>query len=465
MAGPKAPSAVLQTHRTKREQRSETCNHESLERDVRELLARRISGSLAGLWLLIPEYLRLGSWDLLRSFRRGGPHDLNARLCLQLVNESALCLSTRQSRSLNQRGMETANGLPFLAADAAIHDLLDPVTIRQSEALQVCLGKIRRSLGHFDFDTLSIDPHRLISFSQRQMVHRQKDAHSKASKQLQSFFCFSAKTRQPICMSIGSSSRNLAQATKHLLELTGEIMPADFAQRPPLVLADAEHYLAELMQWARQRSFNMLVPAPNTSRIRKTIEAIAPQSFHRHWAGYAMAKSEYRFKGGKETYTLLVQRKGESRFDYSAFLCSGHLDDSQALAALSEEYPLRWDSEEFFRHYEDMGWGKAGTMNQNIRYAQMSLALIAQAAVDMLRKRLPEPFRQWNAAHLAKNFFMAIDGDIRVEKDTILVTYYNTPNRDLLKKEFSNMPAKLESEKTDPRIPWLFGFKLDFRFL
>ena len=81
--------------------------------------ARKISGTLAGSWLLIPEYPRLGSRDLLRFFRRGGPHDLNARLCLQLVNESALCLSTRQSRSLNQRGMETANSLPFLAADTA----------------------------------------------------------------------------------------------------------------------------------------------------------------------------------------------------------------------------------------------------------------------------------------------------------------------------------------------------------
>jgi len=458
---------VLQTHRTKRKQRNESCNHESLERDVRELLARKISGTLAGLWLLIPEYLRLGSWDLLRSFRRGGPHDLNARLCLQLVNESALCLSTRQSRSLNQRGMEAANGLPFLAADAAIHDLLDPVTIGESGALQVSLGKIRRSLGHFDFDTLSIDPHRLISFSQRQMVHRQKDPRSKASKHLQSFFCFSAKTRQPICMSIGSSSRTLAGATKHLLELAGEIMPSGFEQKPPLVLADAEHYLAELMQWSRRRGFKMLVPAPNTSRIRKSIKAIAPQRFHRHWAGYATAKSEYRFSRGTETYTLLVQRKGEGEdcFDYSAFLCSSQLDDSQALEALSEEYPLRWDSEEFFRHYEDMGWGKAGTMNQNIRYAQMSLALIAQAAVDMLRKKLPEPFRQWNARHLAENFFMAMDGDIRVKGDTILVTYYNAPNRDLLENEFSRMPEQLEAQNIDPRIPWLFGFKLDFRFL
>ena len=32
---------------------------------MRQLLADKISGNQVGLWLLVPEHLRLGTWDLL----------------------------------------------------------------------------------------------------------------------------------------------------------------------------------------------------------------------------------------------------------------------------------------------------------------------------------------------------------------------------------------------------------------
>jgi hypothetical protein len=38
---------------------------QSLERGVRQILADKVTGSHLGLWLLVPEHLRLGSWDLL----------------------------------------------------------------------------------------------------------------------------------------------------------------------------------------------------------------------------------------------------------------------------------------------------------------------------------------------------------------------------------------------------------------
>ena len=39
---------------------------QSNERYVREILCYKLSGTQLGLWLLVPEYLRLGAWDLLR---------------------------------------------------------------------------------------------------------------------------------------------------------------------------------------------------------------------------------------------------------------------------------------------------------------------------------------------------------------------------------------------------------------
>ncbi|MBP1740254.1 MAG: hypothetical protein H6Q48_2547, partial [Deltaproteobacteria bacterium] len=49
------------------------------------------------------------------------------------------------------------------------------------------------------------------------------------------------------------------------------------------------------------------------------------------------------------------------------------------------------------------------------------------------RQRLGAPVDQWDAPHLAKDFFRGLEGDIRVQKDTIVVTYYNAPNADLIK--------------------------------
>lgn len=450
----------MQTVRAKRQTRPRSCSEASLGREIRELLEAKVSGTLAGLWLLIPEHLRLGSWELLRSFRPAGPLALDARLCMQLACEAALCRSARQSRSLGQRGMELASGLPFLAADEAVHRLLEPARVEESMQLQAALARARAGLGHYDFSTLSIDPHRIRSHSRRQMTRRSKDGRSAPAKLLQSFFCFSAETGQPICMTIASPSRRLAQATPELLELAEAAMPEAGPART-LVLADAEHYISSLMAWSRQSRFDLLVPMPGSAAARAAVEAVPEADFTRHWAGYATAASSYRLAGLDGPCPMLVQRQGESEPERKGFLCTSARDGLEALAS---GYPKRWGSEEFFRHYQDMGWGRAGTMNLNARYAQMSLALVAQAAAHMLRSRLPEDYRDWNARHFADGFLAALDGDIRVRGDTIVVTYYNAPQRELLEQTFANTPARLQQEGVDPRVPWLLDFKLDFRF-
>jgi hypothetical protein len=57
-----------------------------------------------------------------------------------------------------------------------------------------------------------------------------------------------------------------------------------------------------------------------------------------------------------------------------------------------------------------------------------------------------------------------MEGDIRVEGDTIVVTYYRDHEDLNLKNNFGNMPQRLQAEGADPRIPWLIDYKLDFRF-
>ena len=82
----------------------------------------------------------------------------------------------------------------------------------------------------------------------------------------------------------------------------------------------------------------------------------------------------------------------------------------------------------------------------------------------MLRKRLGQPIATWDAEHLARSFFHGLEGDIRLQRDTILVTYYNAPNADHLAEHYTDLPTKLQNEGVDPRIPWLYNYKIDFRF-
>ncbi len=160
---------------------------------------------------------------------------------------------------------------------------------------------------------------------------------------------------------------------------------------------------------------------------------------------------------------MLVQRQGErpDQWHFNSFFST---TDREPVNALTQDYPKRWHLEEFFNFNQPLGWGHAGTLNLNIRYGQMSMVMVAQAVIHRLRTRLGEPYQHWDAQHLASALFRGLDGDIRVVRDRIVVTYYHAPNANLLRHHYEGLPEKLEAENVDPRIPWLYGFKLDYRF-
>jgi len=93
----------VDTHRTKTRCRLEPCDTTSIERGIRQLLADKVSGNMVGIWLLMPEHLRIGTWDLLCGWTRKPTPQVEPRLALQLVHEDALCVTgVRQARSLSQ---------------------------------------------------------------------------------------------------------------------------------------------------------------------------------------------------------------------------------------------------------------------------------------------------------------------------------------------------------------------------
>jgi hypothetical protein len=460
-----------------------------------------------GLWLLMPEHLRLGTWDLLNTWTNrcrqqelGQELELeeeeqikqvtgiNSRLAMQLINEASLCVpGIREKRTLSQKGFELANGLPYVASDSAIHHMLSAHTISESLRLQVALGKIRLTFGHFKGELLAIDPHRVRTYSKRQMIRRKKDVDSKPCKMAQTFFCLDADTKQPICFTTGTAARNVTKATPELLKLASTILNISSSSRSSrsnrsikkknnkdtlvkkkvLVLADNEHYTKELMDWISTESpFDMLVPMQNKILLEKQLKNIPVRAFKTHWAGYATTVIEYNMKESScGPYYEFIQRSGErpQDYDYNSFLCTSNRDGEE-MKEMAFSFPQRWHIEEFFKNDQALGWNRFGTMNLNIQFGKMTMSLFAQAVIHMMRQRLGKPYETWDAQHLAKDFFKALEGDIRVQNDTIIVTFYNPPNAKLLKRNYENLPQQLEEEGCNPRIPWLYDYKIDFRF-
>ena len=102
-------------------------------------------------------------------------------------------------------------------------------------------------------------------------------------------------------------------------------------------------------------------------------------------------------------------------------------------------------------------------MNLNIRYGQMTLALISQAVLHRVRQQLGDPQASWDADRFARNFMQRLEADVRVTTDnTILVTYYNAPKE--LETSYGGLASKLKQEGVPNSIPWLFGYRLDMRF-
>jgi hypothetical protein len=461
---PDRPPATIETERSTTVRRREPCDPRRLERGVREVLARKVSGNRVGLWLLVGEHLRLGTWDLLCGWTGRPGEEVEPRLALQLVHEAALCVSgVRQRRCLTQKGFELLNGLPFVASDPAVHDLLDAHTMAEAQRLQLALGALRRASGQFRGRRLAIDPHRVRSYTQRQMRQRQAGPHHRPFKMAQTFFCLDADTSQPVCFTTATAARSVSQATPELLRLAAAIVQPVPGQA--LVLADTEHFTADLIDHVHADSpFDLLVPAPAQRHLQRRMQAVPPDQFTPHWAGYATAEIPYQPVHGRTgPVRLLIQRTAERppEYRYNGFVATGQHDDVELL---TRDYPDRWHIEEFFNAYQAMAWSRAGTMNLHIRYGQMTLALVAQGVIEPLRQRLGPPAATWDAPHLAKDLFGGLEGDLRVRGDTIVVTYYNAPHVERLREHFEHLPARLEREGIDPRVPWLYGLKVDFRF-
>ena len=426
------------------------------EREFRQMLAQKVSGTSVGLWLLIPELIKLGAWDLLKAWSGKNDVDFAPRIAMQVINETALCVNrVRRKSSLGHQGFQLLNGMGRLVTDEQVHLLLNDHTMEQNKQLLINLGIQRHLSGHYQGDLIAIDPHRILTSSKRVMAKKKKDPEASSQKMLQTFFSLSAKTGQPIMAGMSSSGMPISKTTTELLDATGRIM-----RSKATVLADKEHFSQEIVNHvSKNKIFDILMPILNSKRLKELYPEL---SFKTLWAGFAIAQTSFHFEDDNKNHRLIVQRMGEKKgnYQYYPFLTTSTKD---AKSLICKDYRERWSVEEFFRFENKLGLNRTSTLNLNIRYGKLALAMMAQAALYQFRKNLNHDYRKWDAEHLANEVFAWSDGDIKAKGDTIIITFYGSPKH-INPKDYINLPLILKKEGFDPRVPWLFNYKIDFNF-
>lgn len=240
---------TVEVQTTKRKRKKIKVNPTDVERQVREHLARKVSGSMAGLWLVGAELHRLQAWDLIKTWTGGYDRSIAPRLGLQLVHEAALCTNRlRRKENIAHQGFELLNGLPWMASDEQMHRLLNNHTVKEACQLQQQLLRLRANAGHFHDDNIwAIDPHRLKSTTQRITPKKKKHSGTPADKTFQTFFALDVNTGQPLIFDVGTAGKTATTATFSMMKALQNAMPRVNKNTPALLVADSEHYAAELL--------------------------------------------------------------------------------------------------------------------------------------------------------------------------------------------------------------------------
>jgi hypothetical protein len=90
--------------------------------------------------------------------------------------------------------------------------------VAEAQRLQAALGRIRRASGDYAGKLLAIDPHRVPSYSKRQMRRYRDDQKTRPYKVAPTFFALDPDTHQPLCFTTATSARTATTAAIELLQ-------------------------------------------------------------------------------------------------------------------------------------------------------------------------------------------------------------------------------------------------------
>ncbi|MBI5727962.1 MAG: hypothetical protein HY965_08930, partial [Ignavibacteriales bacterium] len=108
---PEKEKVGLEVHKTKKITEKVTVDMVSAERTIREMLANKIAGTFCGLWFLVAEQLRIGTWDLLKGWTGNNQLDMRGLVCRLLMKPpSALMVACGHGKRYVGRDLKSLVG-------------------------------------------------------------------------------------------------------------------------------------------------------------------------------------------------------------------------------------------------------------------------------------------------------------------------------------------------------------------
>ena len=243
---------------------------------MRQLLADKVSGQPGGPLASDPRAPAAGNmgpalrleWSIRRTGRASLGTAIDPRGCA-VHHRGAAATGPQSAR------FELANGLPFVASDMAMHGLLGEHTVAEAQRLQVALGQIRRASGDYAGKLLAIDPHRIQSYSKRQMRRYREMTRSPNRSRWPQRSSSSTPTRSSRCVSPQPPRPGPRPPPRsNCSELAAEILTPQPGET--LVLADLEHLSAELFD---QVQLHTPIRSPGADEERTSSTEATPRPF------------------------------------------------------------------------------------------------------------------------------------------------------------------------------------------
>jgi len=190
--------------------------------------------------------------------------------------------------------------------------------------------------------------------------------------------CSMPITSQPVCFTTGTSRARPQSRPEELLGLAADILGTKSGQTSCWPMRNTSRSSC----WTRSRRRRISTswsPCPISPASAGKLRELPPRRSSRDGRVTPTAKLAYTPKNSQAgPFYQYAQREGErpEEYHYKAFLST---KDGDEVEELTGDFPKRWHVEEFFNGSQALGWNRAGTCNLNIRYGQMTMALIASS--------------------------------------------------------------------------------------
>jgi hypothetical protein len=429
-----------------------------IEYEVASLLGRGLTTTCAGGFFFIPYLLQLQAHELASALgpakREGVP---NERLALGIVFESLFGYTAgiRAVDSVSRADFGLLAGLPFLPSVSTQYRFLQSITVQKGIEFQVALGRRLVALGQVvPGAAVNIDGHNIRTYSRKEMKLSFITKEDRYGKAIRTFYTQDQASKKPLLAWATYSGTTVSQITRRLADQTRMVLGREF-----LLVADKEWYCGKLIQELNRRyGITMLIPVRcSQGRLAEFTAIPLDQYTETIWGKIAAVYTTMKDVEGP--LCMLLKKCDDGR--YFALISS---KQEMTAATAMPTYTKRWRIETFFGENAFLGVDHLPSLNLNAIQAMLSLRLLAYQAVDNFRNDLGRTYSSRTPELIHREFIDGVQGRVQLRGDVIEVNIYGFAHEAAVAPLLTNLDAKLQGARVDPRIPWLGSRRLRFRF-